>query len=177
MATPGEATELLERIRQLETELATQWRRLKGIGESPGEARLSAVEVMAAEHRCLLPIAPVREVVTMVWPQPLAEAPSWVMGTAMYGSRAVPLVDLGMRLARVPTELSPRLQVAIVDTPRWLGLVVSEVGRVLEVNTATLSSPGPEIPYADFLIGVVPGGAGDAVHLLSIGRLGRELDA
>jgi chemotaxis signal transduction protein len=168
--------DVLERIRQLETELAASWRIVAGRDPERRPARLLAVEVVAGQTRCLLPVGGIREVVAMVWPQPLPDAPHWVLGTTMYGIQAVPLVDLGSRLNGVPTPISARLTVIILDQPRWLGLVVEEVGRVLELDTGQLSSPGPEIPYASFLVGTVPDHEGRSTHLLSASRLGRELD-
>jgi chemotaxis signal transduction protein len=166
---------LLEQIRRLEGELAESWKRL---GDQPQEelAQLHALEVRVAGKTYLIPTSQIREVVAMVWPQPLSGAPDWVLGVFSYGSVAVPLIDLNLRLEDRPSELSEDLFVVVVDQPRWLGLVVSAVGRVLEIEAGAVTSPGPEIPRAAFLIGALQYSEGEVVHLLSVASLGREID-
>jgi chemotaxis signal transduction protein len=169
---------VLERIRQIEGELAEHW---QSLASTPAESvktgcSLRVLEIMVAGGFYLLPIEPVREVVAMAWPEPLPQSPAWVLGTVHYGTQPVPLIDLGLRLARQPTAVKPELLMVITDTPHWLGLVVSHAGQVQELDTGTLSSAGPEIPHAPFVLGMTRHDAGDPVHLLSVASLGRELE-
>jgi chemotaxis signal transduction protein len=178
MPTQVDPVAVLERIRQLEGELVEHWQSLSSTtaDKIPAGRSLRVLEITVAGRPCLLPIEPVREVVAMAWPEPLPEAPAWVLGTVPYGTQPVPLIDLGLRLTQQATAIRPELLVVITDTPRWLGLVVTQVGQVQKLDTATLSSAGPEIPHASFVLGVARHEAGDLVHLLSVGRLGRELE-
>lgn len=175
MAEQSEPLALLEQIRRLEGELADSWKRLGDQGQAPLE-QLHALELSVAGNTYLIPTAQIREVVAMVWPQPLTDAPDWVLGIFSYGSVTVPLIDLHLRLDGRPCELAQDLLVVVVDQPRWLGLVVSAVGRVLEIEAGSLTSPGPEIPRAAFLIGALQASDGEVAHLLSVASLGREID-
>jgi len=172
---PDREGSILEQIRSLESELAELWKRVGDPTSRLPEEHLSAVEVKAAGVTYLVPIDPLREVIQMVWPQPLADAPPWVLGTFQYGERTVPLVDLARRMGGPATEVDPDLVVVLVDRPTWLGLVVEGVGEVVSFDVRTLSVPHAGLPQARFLVGTVPGEDGEAVHLLSVGDLGREL--
>lgn len=168
---------ILERIRDLEAELVDYRRRL-GTGPEPlPSANLLALEVIVGGRRYLLPSGSIREVVQMALPQPLADTPDWVMGTIPYGTETVPLVDLGLRLGQGMTEISPELFVVITDSPCWLGLVTEGVGEVVSIQPASLATPDPEIPCAPFLLASNHGDDGEAVYVMSIGRLGREINA
>jgi chemotaxis signal transduction protein len=175
VAEQSEPLALLEQIRRLEGELAESWKRLGDQRQEQLE-QLHALEVTVAERTYLVPTFQIREVVAMVWPQPLTGAPEWVLGVFSYGSVAVPLIDLTLRLDGRPSKLAQDLFVVVVDQPRWLGLVVSAVGRVLEIEAGSITSPGPEIPRAAFLIGALQASGGEVVHLLSVASLGREID-
>jgi chemotaxis signal transduction protein len=176
MQTSDPAT-ILERIRDLEAELADYRRRL-GTGPEPlPSANLLALEVIVKGQRYLLPSSVVREVVQMALPQPLADTPDWVMGTIPYGTETVPLVDLGLRLGQGMTDISPELFVIITDSPSWLGLVTEDVGQVVSIEPASLATPNPEIPCAPFLLASNHGDDGEAVYVISIERLGREINA
>jgi len=166
---------VLERIRQLEDEIIEHWRSLGAFEQGPQQQRLAVVEVEVARRRYLLPIKAVLEVVAMPWPEPLADAPDWVLGTMPFGSKTVPLVDLGMRLEGARSKVVPELFVVIVQDPRWLGLVVAGVGKVVEVEVSAISSPAPQIPHASFFLGVTQNEQGDPVYLLSVERLSHEL--
>jgi chemotaxis signal transduction protein len=167
---------VLERIRELESELAAQWRKLGAVPPTAPEVLLQALEITVSDQCYLLPAELIREVVRIAEPQPLADAPDWVMGTLPYGSETVVLIDLAHRLDRSRTELSPDLFVIITDQPRWLGLVASGVGQVVEIDPGSLTTPGPEIPFALFLLGLHRGEDGEESYLLSVEKLGRELD-
>ena len=160
---------LLERIRELECELASQWKHLAEGSRDATDERIHALEITVAGQPYLVPTDSIREVVRMARPQPLVDAPEWVFGVVPYGSKTVPLVDLGLRLEKRPTEVRAELFVVITDKPQWLGLVVEGVGRVTELDPEALATPGPELPCAPFLLGVYRGSEGMGVSLLSVG--------
>jgi chemotaxis signal transduction protein len=167
---------MLERIRELETELADQWKRLGDVPGEETEIGIHALEITVANRPYLIPADSVREVVRMVRPQHLAESPDWVLGVVAYGSKTIPVVDLGLRLENRPTDVQPDLFLVITDNPRWLGLVTDGVGSVVEVEVSSLATPGPELRCAPYILGVKRGDEGEGISLLSVGRLGRELD-
>ena len=168
---------VLERVRQLETEITELLRGLGGGGESePGGSMFSALEIEAAGSRLLIPIDQIREVVPVVWPEPIAGAPEWVMGSASYGSMPITLIDLGLRTHGRPTALEPDLVMVVVEAARWFGLVITSVGGVQQVDASSLTTPGPEIPSAPFLLGMARLDTGESTPVLSIRRIGRELD-
>lgn len=172
---PDDPATILERIRDLEAELADFRRRLGTGHESIPNATLLALEVFVKKQRFLLPSSLIREVVQMAQPQPLADAPDWVIGTIPYGTETVPLVDLGFRLGQGITEISPELFVVISDSPSWLGLVVQGVGQVVSIEPASLATPNPEIPCAPFLLASNHQDNGEATYVISIASLGCEI--
>jgi chemotaxis signal transduction protein len=174
-AMPGDMLALLEEIRRLESELAKSWSKLGRVPEKHA-GQLYVLEVRVAGRIYLVPAAAIREVVAMVWPEPLAGAPGWVLGTFSYGSQTISMIDLGLRLEQQPSRLSPEMFLVVVDQPCWLGLAVSGIGRVLEIAPESLTTPGPQTPRAGFLLAAMHGSDGAVMHLLSVASLGRELD-
>ncbi len=166
----------LDRIRDLEAELAESWRGLRESRSEAQETSIEVLEVTVAELLCLIPVSAIREVVRIAWPQPLAESPPWIMGTIQYGSQTVPLVDLSLRLIDHATTVSRDLLIVVVENPRWLGLVVNQADRVIDVDPATMCSPAPETPFAHFVTGVFSEPSKGARLLLSPSTLGREID-
>jgi chemotaxis signal transduction protein len=175
-ATGTDPSPLLERIRDLEVELATCRLELERISGPGDEGRIPCLEVTLPRGRFLVPVQHIREVVSMAGPTPLAGSPPWVMGTIPYGARTVPVIDLGLRLGGAETPLSPDLLLVILDSPMWLALAVGDVGRVLEIAAGDLHSPPPEVPAARFLVAVYRAGDGDVASVLSPARLAGEDD-
>lgn len=174
--TDRDSVAALEQVRQLEGEIA-RLRRVIGVGEKvAAPAVFHGLEIDIAGTRFLIPIEEVREVVPMVWPEPVAGAPEWVMGSASYGGTPITLIDLGMRTLGEPTRLSPGLLAVITEGERWLGLVVSAAGDLHVVDAADLTTPGPDIPCAPFLLGLADIGEGRSLPVLSIRRIGLDLD-
>jgi chemotaxis signal transduction protein len=167
---------LIERIRELEVELARSWKRLgdKNLPESPQQS-FHALVVGVGSSRHLIPVDHIREVVAMAQPSPLADAPDWVLGEVVFGGQAIPVVDLASRLGAGFSELSPSQFLVICDQPRWLGLMVSWIGDVIPVEPRELISPGSDIPFSPFVLAAQPQQDGSTVHLLSVEKLGHEL--
>ncbi|MFV2072423.1 MAG: chemotaxis protein CheW [Thermoanaerobaculales bacterium] len=171
-----ERATLIEKIRQTESELSRLWRQLEKAGKAAPIQPINALQVAAADLWYLIPVDAVREVIQMVWPQPLVGSPDWVLGTFQLGSRTVPIIDLGFRLGGTGTALSPDLALLIVDSPTWIGLMVSAVGNVVSFDARSLSPPHPGVPQAPFLLGTRSGEDGEVMHLLSVATLASELD-
>lgn len=167
---------ILERIRELETELAELVRRVSPNNNDDQVGRFHALELDVGPSRYLVPIDPIEEVVPMAWPNPLTGSPEWVMGTINYGSQVVALIDLGLRLESVPTVPNEKHSVVIVSGRKWIGLVVPGVGEVREIEGSKLATPGTDIPCAPFLLGTHQESEGAAIGLLSLKRLSRDLD-
>lgn len=172
----GRLVETLERIRELESELAGCRKRLEEETGFIPESELHALEVIVRGQRYLVPSRSIREVVKMALPSPLADAPDWVQGTVAFGDQTVPLVDLGRRLGGGPTEVTPDLYVVITEDPVWLGLVVESIGQTTILDPGSLAPPGPDVPCAHFLLASTHDPNGRVAYVLSIGRLGSELD-
>jgi chemotaxis signal transduction protein len=172
MATERDALSLLEKARQLEHELAAARGRIGAVPATTPERRIQALELVAAGRRYLVPVQSVREVIPMVRPQHLVDAPAWIMGTASLGPATLSLVDAGLRLEGTPTEVSIDLKIVVTDTPHPLGLVVSEVGRVVDLDVGALATPGEDILCAPFLLGFSRDTDGDPVALLSVTMMG-----
>jgi chemotaxis signal transduction protein len=168
----------LEKVRELEGEIAELRRGLGDIVETTaGRATFHALEITIGELTYLIPIDQVREVVPMAWPEPITGAPNWVMGTVSYGGIPTTLIDLGLRTTGEPTGLTRNLLMVIVEGDRWLGLVVAAAGDIHEVAAAEVITPGPDIACASFLIGLTQLGDGRSLSVLSLTRVGRDLDA
>ncbi|MCP4899281.1 MAG: chemotaxis protein CheW [bacterium] len=176
MSAHSEPVSLLERIRDLEAELAQSWKQLTTDRDSTPKDRLFALEITAAEQQFLIPVDSIHEVVPMAAPEPLADSPAWVLGELVFAGHSLPVVDLALRLEQRETTPSPSDFIVIAHKPRWLALVISDFGEVISVKPSQLVSPGPEVPFAPFVLAATQRRDGRPIHLLSIGRLGRELD-
>ncbi|MBX3246901.1 MAG: chemotaxis protein CheW [Myxococcales bacterium] len=163
------------RLRELERRIVELRRELSCERESFPKEPAHYLEVYVGEGRYLLPVAPVVEVLPMVWPAPLPEAPAWVRGTMRYGERVVPMIDLERRLygvARLPT---PEQVVVLVAEPTWVGLVARGVVRVQRLAPLDFDALAPGVPQAPFLVATRSTEDLETAHLLSISRISREL--
>lgn len=177
MTDSADPVSTLEKVRELEGEI-TELRR--GIGDATdaatGRAIFHALEIGIGGLTFLIPIDQVREVIPMAWPEPVVGAPAWVMGTVSYGGIPTTLIDLGLRTIGEPTKLTRNLFMVIVEGDRWLGLVVSAAGDIHKVVASDVTTPGPDIACAGFLIGLAQLGGGRSLPVLSLRRVGRDLD-
>ncbi len=168
---------VFEKVRELESEIGALLSGLDPDSPHPQEnLKLTLLEIDVEGTVYLIPIDRAREVVSMAWPEPVPGAPDWVMGTISFGSEPTVLIDMAQRLHGRPTKLSTDLLIVVIDGPRWLGLVVSMVGNLRDVEPHQLTTPGPDLPCAAFLLGTVPDDSGVPQSVLSVGRLSRDLD-
>jgi purine-binding chemotaxis protein CheW len=174
MTTPVAHDSVQARIEALERRVLDLRRELRPHIEPIPRTPFEALEVWADGQGYLLPVEPVRQVLPAMWPSPLPDAPEWVRGTFRYGQVPVPLVDLGMRLHGTRRPLGRDDVVVLLDQPVWRGIQVDSVGEVRSIDPATLAPPPPGIPQAPFLVASWPRPPTTTMHLLAVGRLGKE---
>lgn len=170
--TTGE--DLRERLRRVERQLFDLRRVLSRDRETLPADPLQALEIPIEEQRYLLPIDAIREVVPVVWPSELPDAPPWVRGSFRYGPLLLPMIDLRHRLLGRATPLTPELTLIILQRPKWVGLLAPLPSDVLLVDPDELVPPDPEIPQSPWILGSMPSHEKSGAHLLSVERLGRE---
>jgi len=162
-------------IRRLERELLALRRRLEDEPEGLPDGVSRGLRVRAGESWYALPIDSVREVLQMLWPEPVAEAPPWVLGTFRFGDDVVPLIDVAQRLEGRRSALSPSMSVVLVEAPALVGLAFHEVAGLIELDPAEVVPPRPGISQAPFLLGsLTTGDEEHGIRLLSALRLSRE---
>lgn len=176
MADSRDPVAVIERVRELEAEIASL---VRGLGRESTirqeDSEFTVLEIEVDEAIYLIPIDQAREVGPMAWPEPVVGAPSWVMGAVSFGSEPMTLIDMAERLHGRATELSSELLMVILEGSRWLGLVVSDVGNLREINANDLTTPGSELSCADFLLGTVSDDDGRILPVLSTRRLGHDI--
>ena len=163
-----------ERIRQLERELLQLRRDVAGDSEALPTQSFDVLELKAGSAWYAVPIAAVREVLQMLWCEPVAEAPPWVMGTFSNGADVVPVVDLRQRLEGTRSECDPGMALVVVEAPALVGLAVQEVGELRRVDPKAVVPPRQGIPQAPFLLGSIADGERQ-LRLLSTTRISSEL--
>lgn len=166
--------DLRERLRLVERQLFDLRRVLSRDRAALPTAPLMALEIPIEQQRYLLPIDAIREVVPVVWPSELPDAPPWVRGSFRYGPLLLPMIDLRHRLLGRATALSPELTLIILQRPKWVGLLVPLPSDVILVDPDALVPPDPEIPQSPWILGSMPNHEKSGAHLLSVERLGRE---
>ncbi|MCZ7680726.1 MAG: chemotaxis protein CheW [Sandaracinaceae bacterium] len=166
---------LVSRIAELERRVVELRRELSPPAAMLPDRPAHYLEVCVGEVVYLVPVEPIREVLPAMWPAPLPDAPEWVRGTFRYGDVVVPLVDMGVRLHGLRRELALSDVVVLLESPAWMGLLASAVGRVLHVTPDELAPPSPGIPQAPFLCGTRSGEHGEIAHLVAVTLLGREV--
>lgn len=171
------ALHLEDRIERLQRELAELSREIRAQRPVLAQEPFDALAVRIAGEPYVLPVAPIREVVPVVWPTPLADAPGWVMGTCRFGPEVVPMIDVAARLLGRATTLRADLSLVVVDRPRWLGLVVDSASDVVRVDPARIAPPTPGISQAAFVLGTLVAERGESAGVLSLELLGREVIA
>jgi len=163
-----------ERIRQLERELL-QLRRDLGRETEPLPRRaFDALEVRVGSGWYAVPMSCVREVLQMLWCEPVAEAPPWMLGTFRYAGDVVPVVDLRQRLEGTKGGCEPSMVLVLVEAPSLVGLAVDAVGELRHVAPAAVAPPREGIPQAPYMLGSLADGERQ-VRLLSPTRITREL--
>lgn len=165
---------LLGQVRQLERQLFEVRRQLGPARAGVPSRDLDLLEVHVGEGAYGIEIEPIMTVLPMLWPQPLPEAPPWVLGTFQYGREVVPLIDLHTRLGGIRADLELSWKVVLIRHRHAIGFVVSSVGEVFRAEAGSLLPPSAEITQAPFLLASLPRPGGATIHLLSTEHLSRD---
>lgn len=139
---------------------------------SPLYQTLLAVRV--EDHLLGFRLAEITRLVSLPRLQVVPEAPDELLGLMNLGGEPVPVVDLGVRLG-IPRRAAYDLDTPILLTEArvgGIGLVVDEVLGVREVARGAIR-PAPWVRDSlPPVLGVVAGGADEAMLLLDAGRVG-----
>ncbi|MEJ2575686.1 MAG: chemotaxis protein CheW [Gammaproteobacteria bacterium] len=100
---------------------------------------LRAVLIPTGSERLLLPNSAVSEVIDFREPEPLADAPRWVLGTVLWRQRRFPLISGELLLGDHFDTRAPRLRIAlchsVLGSRRYpfVGLVSRGIPRLVRV--------------------------------------------
>jgi chemotaxis signal transduction protein len=166
--------EIVDRILELERELFGLHRRLDDHASELPAGTIEALEVIVEDSPYAILTGTLREVVPMMWCQPMVDTPGWVLGTVQYGEDVVPVIDLKCRLGGERFTPHPSLKIILVDSIHLIGLVVSDIGGIVSFRPEQVAPPPTGIPQARFLVGAIPWNGGASTYLLSIDTLTRE---
>lgn len=161
-------------LARLEREILALRRSLTPDREPLPRQPFDALVVVVGGGAYAIPVDSVREVLQMLWCDPVPDAPPWVLGTFRLGSAVVPAVHLRARLEGQPARLTSSMALVVVEVPRAVGFAVQEVRGLVRVDPAAVAPPDEGIPQAPFLLGTVPTAEGASLRLLSSRRLARE---
>jgi len=163
-----------DRIRQLERELL-QLRRDLGRETEPLPRRpFASLELRVGAAWYAVPMDSVREVLQMLWCEPVPEAPPWVLGSFRFAGEVVPVVDLRQRLEGTPSTCDPSMVLVLIEAPSLVGLAADAVGELRQVSPAAITPPREGIPQAPYMLGSLGDGE-RLVRLLSPTRISRDL--
>jgi purine-binding chemotaxis protein CheW len=122
---------------------------------------LQVVTLGLGEEVFAVPVACVREILDYAAPFAIPEGPAWLLGLTDVRGRAVPAVDLRLKLGlpQVPPDASTRilvLDVPLQDRVLSLGLVADRVIEVIALEPGALeSAPDIGVPWrSDYIRGV-----------------------
>lgn len=170
-----DAEELRDHLRALEAQVLALRRQFEVEREPLPQEPFAALEIRVGDSWCLVPVSPIQEVLPIVWPEPLPEAPSWVLGCIDVGGEVIPLIDLRRRLEKVGhTELDLDQAMVVTRSEPRCAFVVAELGDVIEVDPRSITPPPRGIPQTPFLRGALSNQGDSMKFLISVSRLSRE---
>ncbi|MEH3102618.1 MAG: chemotaxis protein CheW [Sphingomonas phyllosphaerae] len=145
---------------------------------------VQAVVFGLGREKFALPAGSVREILDHRHASAIPNGPSWLVGLTDVRDRAVPLVDLRVRLGLAGADATPATRILVVDVPicgrnLTLGLVVDRVLDVSSFPAAEIEAP-PDIGVrwrSEYIRGVVRRLDGFVVLLATDGIFLAEEDA
>lgn len=118
---------------------------------------LRGVLIQAASNQLLLPNAAVAEVLSYSDPEPIVDAPAWLLGRVRWRGWQVPLVDfsrLGGDHAAADATASGHLRVLVVKAPGgheglpFFAFLADGFPRLMSLSQATLETLSEEVDPA-----------------------------
>ncbi len=168
-----EQAALVERLESLEREVLRLRRELAPREESlPGHS-FPALELRSRELVYAIPVAPIREVLPVMYCERLPDVPEWILGAFAYGGIHVPVIDLGCRLGSEKKALAASDVVVVVENEpgRLIGLCTDGIGDLFTLDPAAVAARPSGIPQAPFIQGTVLRDQGEAIYLLSVAKV------
>ena len=118
---------------------------------------LQVVVFVLDGQRYAFPLATVQQVLPMVAPAPLPEAPPIALGVINLHGLIVPMLDLRRRLGLPPREYGPADRLVVArSSRRLLAIPVDEALGVMEVATGSVIPPEAILPGIGRVAGVAP---------------------
>lgn len=104
-----------------------------------------------------VPITRVQEIITMVKPTKLPQAPGFVEGIINLRGKIIPIIDLKKRFQMGSSDFTNETRSVVVEVEgQTVGIIVDEVSEVLRISEDSIE-PAPAIVggiAADYLTGV-----------------------
>ena len=118
---------------------------------------LQVVVFVLDGQRYAFPLATVQQVLPMVAPAPLPEAPAIALGVINLHGLIVPMLDLRRRLGLPPREYGPADRLVVArSSRRLLAIPVDEALGVTEVMMDSIVPPEAILPGIGRVAGVAP---------------------
>jgi len=118
---------------------------------------LQVVVFVLDGQRYAFPLATVQQVLPMVAPAPLPEAPPIALGVINLHGLIVPMLDLRRRLGLPPREYGPADRLVVArSSRRLLAIPVDEALGVMEVAMGSVIPPEVILPGIGRVAGVAP---------------------
>lgn len=160
-------SELHERLRQLESELAGVHSKLAKLG--PGEALPGLfVLVDIGSQVAALPSSLVLEVVRLVKTTPLPEAPAHVLGTFVYRGEPALAIDLKRYLGDPKHEPDVDAHMIVLSTARPVALVVDRVRALVDAPKVAEAPEGAPRWFSSPLVAALCHAEGELVAVLRV---------
>ena len=165
-----------KKLGRLEKEIRKLRRELAPARETVGQAPFKALEVRSGQTSWFgIDIGAVREVVPMIWCDPLPESPSWVVGTFRFGDEILPLIDLTARLDGQSCRIDPSRTVLVLEKDFHAALLVDGVRNLVDVEPSRIDTSRAELSETPFLICTIFSGEHEQLRILSPRRIASEL--
>lgn len=109
--------------------------------------------ITVTNGRVLLPNANVTEIITYSTPEPIENAPAWLLGRTRWRGWRVPLVSFSMLAGLAPSEAGVNAKVTVLKAlggnPKmpFLAMVAQGFPRLTTISTEALITTGEDDPH------------------------------
>lgn len=110
--------------------------------------------IAVTNGRVLLPNANVTEIITYSTPEPIDNAPAWLLGRTRWRGWRVPLISFSMLTGLAAKEVNVNAKVTVLKAlggnPKmpFLAMVAQGFPRLTTISTETLITTGEDDPHA-----------------------------